>query len=85
MAYGYKELTEVELAWRDNRENITLQGKQILRRVLNQALLELDRQFIEALNRGEILEINPGKDELRALLLASATKELGESLVSSAS
>lgn len=73
---GYKELSEVELAWRENRENITLQGRQLLRRVLNKALLELDRQFVEALNRGEILEINPGQEELKALLLANAQKEL---------
>lgn len=76
MAIGYRELTEAELAWRENRENITLQGRQILRRVLNAALVELDRQFLEALNNGEILEINPGQEELKELLLASAEREL---------
>ena len=76
MAVGYKEISDIELAWRENRENITLQGRQILRRVLNKALLELDKQFLEALNRGEILEINPGQEELKALLFASAQKEL---------
>jgi len=80
MAYGYKEISDVELAWRDNRENITLQGRQLLRRVLNKALIELDKQFLDALNRGEILEINPGKEELKALLLSSATKELSENV-----
>lgn len=76
MALGYKGIEEAELAWRENRENITLQGRQILRRVLNEALQELDRQFMEALNRGEILEINPGQQELRQLLFESAQKEL---------
>jgi len=77
MAIGYREITDVELAWRENRENITLQGRQLLRRVLNAALTQLDKQFIEALSRGEILEINPGQEELKALLLANAQSELG--------
>jgi len=83
MAIGYRELSEAELAWRDNREQITLQGKQILRRVLNKALAELDRQFLEGLDRGEILEINPTKEELKELLFQSAQKELEAEYVSS--
>ncbi len=80
MSYGYREISEVDLAWRENRENVTLQGRQILRRVLNAALAELDAQFVEALERGEILEINPGQDELRELLFRSAQKELVENV-----
>lgn len=80
MAYGYREISEVELVWRENRENINLQGRQILRRVLNDALTELDRQFTEALERGEILEINPGHQELKELLFKSAQKELVENV-----
>ena len=76
MAIGYREITEAELAWRENRENITLQARQILRRVLNKALTELDQQFLEGLDRGEILEINPGQKELKALLLKNSQKEL---------
>lgn len=76
MAIGYKQVSQAELAWRDNRENITLQARQILRRVLNQALSELDKQFMEGLERGEILEINPGKEELKSLLLQNAQLEL---------
>jgi hypothetical protein len=76
MAYGYKELTEIELVWRENRENVSLKGRQILRRVLNQVLLEIDEQFLEALNRGEILEINPNQKELKEFLFRSAQKEL---------
>lgn len=76
MAIGYKEISEADLVWRENRENITLQGRQILRRVLNAALTELDRQFLEGLERGEILQINPGQNELKSLLLDKAQKEL---------
>jgi hypothetical protein len=82
MAIGYREVNEAELVWRENRENITLQGRQILRRLLNDALTELDQQFIEALERGEILEINPGKKELKELLFKSAQKELVENVSS---
>jgi hypothetical protein len=53
MAIGYKELHEAELSWRENREQINLQGRQILRRVLNEALTELSEQFIAALENGE--------------------------------
>lgn len=80
MAFGYKEISEVELTWRENRENISLQGRQILRRVLNKALFELDKQFLEALERGEILEINPGQNELKELLFKSAQAELVENV-----
>jgi len=80
MAYGYRELSDVELSWRENRENINLQARQILRRVLNDALTELDKQFTEALERGEILEINPGQEQLRELLFQSAQKELVENV-----
>jgi hypothetical protein len=76
MAIGYKEISQAELAWRENRENINLQARQILRRVLNKALTELDHQFIKGLEEGVILEINPGKKELKALLLKSSQKEL---------
>lgn len=80
MAYGYREISEVDLVWRENRENINLQGRQILRRVLNTALAELDRQFVEALERGEVLEINPGQEELKELLFKSAQAELLENV-----
>jgi hypothetical protein len=68
--------TDIELAWVENKERIELQGKQLLRRVLDKALTELDTQFTAALDRGEVLELDPGKDDLRALLLAAARKEL---------
>jgi hypothetical protein len=82
MAIGYREISEPELVWRENRENISLQGRQILRRLLNTALTELDQQFIEALERGEILQINPGQQELKELLFKSAQKELVENVSS---
>jgi len=68
--------SDIELAWVDGKELIELQGRQLLRRVLDKALAELDTQFTAALDRGEVLELDRGKDDLRALLLAAAKKEL---------
>ena len=76
MSAGYNRKGEVTLAWMDNREKITLQARQILRRVLDVALAELDTEFKAALDRGEILQLDQAKSELRALLLKTATKEL---------
>lgn len=75
--YGYKAKGEVTLAWLDNREKIALQGRQLLRRVLDVALDELDREFKAALHRGEILQLDKSKAELRSLLLTTAQRELG--------
>ena len=73
---GYREISEVDLAWRDNKEVVTLQARQILRRVLNRALVQLDREFQDGLREGKILELNPTKEELKELLLTNAKLEL---------
>lgn len=75
MSY-YKEISEVDLAWRENREKINLQGRQLLRRTLNRALAQLDYEFSNGLRDGKILELDPDKAELKALLLENAQKEL---------
>jgi hypothetical protein len=77
MAIGYKEISEAELAWRDNRDQIALEIRQIMRRVSNGVLVELSEQFLSALERGEILELNPDKEALKSLLLKHSQKELG--------
>ena len=73
---GYLKKDDVTLAWMDNRDKIALQGRQILRRMLNEALYELDTQFKAALGRGEVLQLDMEKAELRALLLATAQRSL---------
>ena len=73
---GYTKKDEVRLAWDENREKIQLQGRQILRRVLNVALDVLDRKFKDAQHRGEILQLDYDKSELKALLRETANKEL---------
>jgi len=74
---GYREKGEVELAWLEAREQIALQGRQLLRRVLDVALVQLDKEFNAALHQGKIVDITLDKDELRDLLLRSAKRELG--------
>lgn len=72
----YKD--DATLAWMDTREKVVLQGRQILRRVLNEAVEELRAEFNAALVRGEIYEFTASADELKRLLLKSAQAELGE-------
>jgi hypothetical protein len=73
---GYTKKDETYLAWKENREKIELQGRQLLRRVLNSALAELDREFKDAIQRGEILSLDYDKAELRALLRGTADRVL---------
>ena len=74
---GYKEIGPVDLAWRENRERIALQARQLTRRILDVALVQLDTEFQQGLRDGKILELDAGKEELKALLLKSAQRELG--------
>ena len=73
---GHKHRDDVDLAWVEAREKLTLVGRQILRRVLNEALTELDVQFNAALQRGEVLELEASRAELEGLLLSAAQKQL---------
>ena len=79
MSYGrgYTKQDDVTLAWQENREKIQMQGRQILRRVLNEALAQLDVKFQAALKRGELLQLDYDKAELKSLLRETAMKSLG--------
>lgn len=69
---------DLQLAWMEAREKLNLVGRQVLRRVLNEALTELDVQFQAAIQRGEVLELEASREELQSLLLSAAQKQLGE-------
>ena len=75
-AYGYKQKGQITLAWMDNRERVTLEGRQMLRRVLDTALAELDKQFAAGIRTDTILHLGADKNELRELLLKVAQKQL---------
>lgn len=72
----YKD--DATLAWMETREKALLQGRQLLRRVMNVAVEELRTEFNAALVRGELYEFTATADELKRLLLKSAQAELGE-------
>jgi hypothetical protein len=76
MAYGHRKREDEELAWADTREAVQLALRSILRRASN---IVLDRyfneQFLPALERGEILELDATQRELRGLLAEEITKQ----------
>jgi hypothetical protein len=76
MTIGYKKLSDQELVWRENRARIEQQGKFLLKRLLNEALAELDVQFLEELAKGNLLELDANKEDLKALLLRKAQTSL---------
>jgi hypothetical protein len=74
---GYKKISEPDLAWREARERFLLEGRQLMRRVMDQVLDEVDTEFQTALLNGRVLEFKPDNDELKRRLLRTAKKELG--------
>lgn len=75
---GYhRQKDHIQLAWLENRERVMLQLRQIVRRVGDEVLAELEEEFVAAINRGEILELNPSPEDLRRLVLKKAQKQLG--------
>lgn len=72
--YRYKD--NAQIAYDANKKRLRLEGQIALDSVLNEALNLMTTKFNEALARGEILEIEGSRNELRALLLDAANKEL---------
>lgn len=72
----YKKVDDVVLTARDARERFQLEGRQLLRRVLNEVLAEVDLEFQRAIHDGTIVEFVPDRDELKRRLLKHAKKEL---------
>ncbi len=71
---GYALKDEVMLAWLDNRDQVKLDIRKVVRRVENQLLNEVQIQFTEASNRGEILNLRPGEAEIARLLKRQADR-----------
>jgi hypothetical protein len=63
---------EVRLAWLDNRDQVKLDLRKIFRRVENDVLTELENQFLVALNKGKIMELQPAQETLRKLIVRHA-------------
>lgn len=72
----YRHKDAVSLAYDANKKRLRLEGRLVLDALMNEALNEMTSQFNEALGRGEILDIGGTRDELKALLWATAKREL---------
>ena len=73
-AYAYKDAAA--LAYDANKKRLRTEGQILLAAAMNEALREMTTQFNEALKRGEVLEIGGSREELKALLLSAAQREL---------
>lgn len=71
-----RQLTDSDLALREDDEFLVLQGRQILRRVLNIARYELEKIHLEAQTKGEVVRATGDQEVLKKLLLDAAKKEL---------
>jgi hypothetical protein len=71
---GYKLKDETDLAWLDNRDQVKLDVRKVVRRLENALLDELSRDFTAAIARGELLELRPGEAQIAALLKKQADR-----------
>lgn len=71
---GYKLKDETDLAWLDNRDQVKLDVRKVVRRLENALLDELAREFTSAINRGELLELRPGEAAIARLLKKQADR-----------
>lgn len=71
---------DVKLAWLDNRDQVKLDLRKIMRRIENEVLTELEDQFLEGLEEGKVLELRPGETTLKNLTRkhSLALTEIGE-------
>lgn len=60
----------------ENREAVRLKLRQIARRVGDAAVFHLDRQFEDALSRGDVLRVGYSDKELERLVRQSAERLL---------
>lgn len=71
-----RQLTEFDLALKEDDEYLILQGRHLLRRVLNVARTELEKLHLEAQARGEVIRATGDEELLAKMLLQAAKKEL---------
>lgn len=71
-----KQLTELELAHKEDDDRLVLEGRHILRRVMNIARYELEKLHKEAQAKGEIIRATGDPGALEKMLLSAAKREL---------
>lgn len=72
--YRYKDAAR--RAYDANKKRIRVEAQILLDEMLNEAFDEMTRQFNEALNRGEILDLTASRGELLELLSSAAKRQL---------
>lgn len=79
MSTSYKRKDPAELVFEDNKDHVRRQVDQILalmrRRLLNESLDAMSRDFQEGLSQGEIRKLGPGADEV-ILIVAEQARQL---------
>jgi hypothetical protein len=76
----YRNKTPIDLKWQENRKRLQLEAQVIMDRVMNTALAQMDEEFTANLERGELISIESGRDDLmrylkRGILLEAAAVE----------
>jgi hypothetical protein len=71
----YKD--KATLTFVEDRERLLLLGRQVMRRVMNEAVEDLLGQHNANLNAGKIESLLTDQDAVEALLLRTAQRELG--------
>lgn len=75
---NFNEKSNEILTWEENKARITLEGRLILKRVLNKAIAEMHREYLALQeDSNTLIEFSATKEELARLLLKTAQKELG--------
>lgn len=74
---GYRKKDYVALTYEANKKRLRAEGSIILAIIMNEAIAEMDAQFADALNEGEVLNISGSPEEMRAFLRHAAERELG--------
>jgi hypothetical protein len=75
MNSNYKD--HATLTFMDDRDQLTLLGRQVMRRVLNEAVEELVGMHNANLNAGKIESLLTTRADVEALLLRTTQKQLG--------
>jgi len=74
-----RKLTKFDLALKEDDERLILEGRQILRVILNDARYELEQQHLEAQKKGQIIQVTAERGAIETLLRDAARRELEKS------
>lgn len=73
----YRHKNAASLAYDANKKRLRLEGRLVLDLLMNEALHAMTQEFNEALNRGEVLELEGTREEMLQYLRVAAQQQLG--------